>query len=43
LTLVGTDSGFDLVRHGTARDLPELRGLTRERILGDPAALWGAR
>jgi len=43
LTLVGTDSGFDLVRHGTARDAPELRGLTRERILGDPAALWGAR
>jgi precorrin-3B synthase len=43
LTLVGTDSGFDLVRRGTARDLPELRGLTRERILGDPAALFGAR
>jgi precorrin-3B synthase len=43
LTLVGTDSGFDLVRHGTARDLPELRSLARERILGDPAALWGAR
>jgi precorrin-3B synthase len=43
LTLVGTDNGFDLVRRGTARDLPALRGLTREKILGDPAALWGAR
>ena len=43
LTLVGTDSGFDLVRHGSARDAPALRRLPREKILGDPAALWGAR
>ena len=42
LTLVGTESGFDLVRHGTARDLPALRGLTREKILADPASLLGA-
>jgi precorrin-3B synthase len=42
LTLVGTGSGFDLVRHGTARDTPALRSLAREKILGDPAALFGA-
>jgi precorrin-3B synthase len=42
LTLVGTDNGFDLVRHGTARDVPTLRDLTRETILDDPAALLGA-
>jgi precorrin-3B synthase len=42
LTLVGTDNGFDLVRDGTARDEPTLRDLTRETILGDPAALLGA-
>jgi precorrin-3B synthase len=43
LTLVGTDNGFDLVRDGTARDEPALRGLSREKILGDPAVLLGAR
>jgi precorrin-3B synthase len=43
LTLVGTADGFDLVRHGSARDAPALRRLSREKILGDPAALWGAR
>jgi precorrin-3B synthase len=43
LTLVGTENGFDLVRNGTARDTPALRGVSRERILGDPAALLGAR
>jgi precorrin-3B synthase len=43
LTLVGTEDGFDLVRRGTARDAPALRGLAREKILGDPAALFGAR
>ncbi len=42
VTLVGTESGFDLVRHGSARDLPALRDLSREKILADPAALWGA-
>jgi precorrin-3B synthase len=43
LTLVGSENGFDLVRHGTARDEPALRGLSRETILRDPAALLGAR
>jgi precorrin-3B synthase len=43
VALVGTESGFDLVRHGTARDLPVLRGLTPGEILADPAAILGAR
>jgi precorrin-3B synthase len=43
ITLVGTNDGFDLVRNGTARDEPTLRDLRREAILGDPAALLGAR
>jgi precorrin-3B synthase len=42
LTLIGTDNGFDLVRRGTARDEPALRGLSGEKILRHPAALWGA-
>jgi precorrin-3B synthase len=41
-TLVGTERGFDLVRHGTARDVPALRALRHEEILADPTALWGA-
>jgi precorrin-3B synthase len=43
LTLVGTDNGFDLVRRGSARDEPALRGLSRETILGNPASLLRAR
>lgn len=43
LTLVGTDNGFDLVRHGTARDAPAHRSLARETVLADPAALWRGR
>jgi precorrin-3B synthase len=43
LTLVGTDTGFDLIRRGTARDEPALRGLARETILADSASLLGAR
>ena len=43
VTLVGTEHGFDLVRHGTARNQPVLRGLAREKILADPASLLGAR
>jgi precorrin-3B synthase len=41
LTLVGTERGFDLVRHGTARGAPSLHGLARDTILGDPASLLG--
>jgi precorrin-3B synthase len=42
ITLVGSEGGFDLVRNGTARDKPVLRGLPSEKILADPASLLGA-
>ncbi|MBY6092620.1 precorrin-3B synthase [Maritimibacter alkaliphilus] len=32
LTLVATDTGFDLIRAGTARDTPERRGIAAEDI-----------
>jgi precorrin-3B synthase len=41
LTLVGTADGFDLVRHGSARDIPAIRGLSRAGILADPAVVVG--
>ncbi|WP_426437148.1 precorrin-3B synthase [Bradyrhizobium genosp. P] len=43
LTLVGTSDGFDLVRHGTARDVPAMRGLARVKILADPGTWLGGR
>jgi precorrin-3B synthase len=43
LTLVGTADGFDLVRNGSPRDLPALRGLTPAKLLADPGLLAGAR
>lgn len=39
ITLVGTADGFDLVRDGSSRDVPALRGLT----ISDVRALVGAR
>ena len=42
ITLVGTANGFDLVRHGTARDRPALQGLDPAKILSDVDALMGA-
>jgi precorrin-3B synthase len=42
LTLVGDKEGFDLVRQGSARDTPVLRGLAREDILSNPELLLGA-
>ncbi len=41
ITLVATASGFDLVRHGTARDRPALQGLDPAKILSDVDALMG--
>lgn len=41
ITLVATTDGFDLVRDGSARDAPVLRGLTPARILADSAAILG--
>jgi precorrin-3B synthase len=39
LTLVGTNDGFDLIRNGSARDVPTLRGLDPATILADPRVL----
>jgi precorrin-3B synthase len=39
LTLVATPDGFDLVRDGSARGVPVLRGLDRDRIVADPSLL----
>ena len=39
LTLVATAHGFDLVRDGSARDMPSVRGLRRDRMLADPSLL----
>jgi precorrin-3B synthase len=43
VTLVGTPSGFDLVRDGCARDVPHMRGLDPEEILAEIGALAGER
>ena len=43
LTLVGTPDGFNLVRDGSPRDVPVMRGLTLAQLLADPGALMGAR
>lgn len=41
VTLVATAAGFDLVRGGSARDEPALRGLNRDDIVSDPSILVG--
>ncbi|MCK1421769.1 precorrin-3B synthase [Bradyrhizobium sp. 180] len=41
VTLVATGAGFDLVRGGSARDEPALRGLNRDDIVSDPSILVG--
>jgi precorrin-3B synthase len=43
ITLVGTSGGFDLVRNGSARDVPTRRGLDPARILADPGVLMERR
>src|SRR5262245_66006804 len=43
ITLVGTADGFDLVRNGSARDVPIMRGVEPEDILSDPAIWLGGR
>jgi precorrin-3B synthase len=43
LTLVGTSDGFDLIRNGSARDVPTLRGLNPVTILADPGVLLERR
>jgi precorrin-3B synthase len=39
ITLVATAEGFDLVRLGSTRDVPVLRGLSGESILKNPSVL----
>ena len=41
ITLVATGAGFDLVRGGSTRDEPILRGLNRDDIVRDPSILMG--
>jgi len=43
VTLVGAADGYDLVRHGSPRDVPAMRGLTPAQLLVDPRVLTGAR
>jgi precorrin-3B synthase len=41
ITLVATGEGFDLVRCGSTRDAPVLRGLSGENILENPSVVLG--
>ncbi|HLZ06011.1 MAG TPA: precorrin-3B synthase [Bradyrhizobium sp.] len=43
VTLVGTPDGFDIVRDGSARDVPMMRGIDPGEILADPSAWFGGR
>jgi precorrin-3B synthase len=43
ITLVATSEGFDLIRRGSTRDAPVLRGLSGESILENPSVLSGGR
>ncbi|WGS20366.1 MULTISPECIES: precorrin-3B synthase [unclassified Bradyrhizobium] len=43
ITLVATREGFDLVRNGSTRDMPVMRGLSVASIVADPSALVGGR
>ena len=39
ITLVATTHGFDLIRNGSAREAPVLRGLDRDSLVADPDVL----
>ncbi|WFU59085.1 precorrin-3B synthase [Bradyrhizobium pachyrhizi] len=41
VTLVATIDGFDLIRRGTTRDAPVLRGLTSSYLVANPSVLTG--
>ena len=43
LTLVGTADGFDLVRDGSPRDTPAMRGLAPEKVVGAAGMLLEGR
>jgi precorrin-3B synthase len=39
ITLLATAHGFDLIRHGSVRDVPVTRGLDRDHLIADPSLL----
>lgn len=41
VTLVASSEGFDLIRRGTTRDAPVMRGLTRSYLVANPSVLMG--
>ncbi|MCC8963569.1 precorrin-3B synthase [Bradyrhizobium sp. Pear76] len=41
VTLVASGEGFDLIRRGTTRDAPVVRGLTRSDLIANPSVLMG--
>jgi precorrin-3B synthase len=41
ITLVATRDGFDLIRNGSTRDAPVIRGLNDARVLADPSLMMG--
>jgi precorrin-3B synthase len=43
VTLVGAADGFELVRDGSPRDVPAMRGLTPAQLLADISVLTGVR
>jgi precorrin-3B synthase len=43
VTLVATNQGFDLIRRGSTRDEPVMRGLTGAGIVANPSVLLGGR
>ncbi|MGY3610328.1 MULTISPECIES: precorrin-3B synthase [unclassified Bradyrhizobium] len=43
ITLVATRDGFDLIRGGSTRDTPVLRGLSAAGIIKNPSVLMGER
>ncbi|UGY13259.1 precorrin-3B synthase [Bradyrhizobium septentrionale] len=43
VTLVATSEGFDLIRRGTTRDAPVMRGLTNSYLVANPSVLLGGR
>jgi precorrin-3B synthase len=43
ITLVATRDGFDLIRGGSTRDAPVLRGLSAAGIIKNPSVLMGGR
>jgi precorrin-3B synthase len=43
ITLVATREGFDVVRDGSTRDMPTIRGLSGAGIVANPSVLLGGR